>query len=138
MLKCFSTNFIKKDVLKFRYINSMFSFGRKITKKSNDPLEPETQEIEDENPENIKVSFGTYPYLPLNDHPLIPGYGRLLAVTSEITEKLKEMNAEKTKIVVSVVKNPEKIEALQAAMYILPKIQAKFTQYLYTTDKERQ
>jgi hypothetical protein len=56
--------------------------------------------------------------MPLDDHPLIPGYARMIAVTREITEKLKELNAEKTKIVISVLRNPEKVEALQASMYI--------------------
>jgi hypothetical protein len=114
MLKCLSNNFFKQThwTNQIKTFNK-FSFGRKITKKGAEGADVET---ESENPDNIKVSFGTYPYLPLNDHPLIPGYGRLLVVTSELTEKLKELNAEKTNIIVSVVKNPEKIEALQTAM----------------------
>jgi hypothetical protein len=40
----------------------------------------------------------------------------MIAVTREITEKLKEMNAEKTKMVISVLKNPDKMEALQTSM----------------------
>jgi hypothetical protein len=120
MLKCLSNTFLKKSNFtnNTRLFNSLhyYNFVRKSPKKPNDEATPDTPETENENPDNMKVSFGTFPYLPLNDHPLIPGYGRLLAVTSEITEKLKELNAEKTKIIVSVVKNPEKIEALQASM----------------------
>jgi hypothetical protein len=121
MLKCLSNTYLKKGLVNAKRLNyfNYNNFGRKTVKKGN---EPGTPDAENENPDDIKVSFGTFPYLPLNDHPLIPGYGRLLAVTSEITEKLKEINAEKTKIVVSVVKNPEKIEALQAAMYNLHNI----------------
>jgi hypothetical protein len=54
--------------------------------------------------------------MPLDDHPLIPGYARIIGLTMELTEKLKELNVEKTKLVVSVLKNPEKVEALQASM----------------------
>ena len=63
----------------------------------------------------IKIYHGLYPYMPLDDHPLIPGYARMIAVTREITDKLKEMNVEKTKLVISVLRNPDKMESLQAA-----------------------
>ncbi len=88
---------------------NIFSFSRKNTKIKS------SVEIAEEDPSSI--SHGIYPYIPLNDHPLIPGYGRLITVTSEITNKLKELNAEKTKIIVSVNRSPENTEALQSPLY---------------------
>ena len=88
---------------------NIFSYTRKNSKVKGAVEEVDATEA-------IKVNFGTYPYIPLNDHPLIPGYGRLVTVTSEITNRLKEINAEKTKIVVSVSKTGDNTEALQSPL----------------------
>jgi hypothetical protein len=90
---------------------SIFSFSRKNTK-----IKTAVEIAEEESAAPTNIIQATYPYLPLNDHPLIPGYGRLITVTSEVTNKLKELNAEKTKIVVSVIKSPENTEALQSPL----------------------
>ncbi len=87
---------------------NIFSFSRKNSKVKT------SVEFAEEYPAN--VSHGIYPYFPLNDHPLIPGYGRLITVSSEITNRLKELNAEKTKIVVSVSRSPDSTEALQSPL----------------------
>ncbi len=102
-----------------------FDFSRKTLKTNGLPIsEPFGEGVVGEDYveeggnklDYIKVYNGTYPYMPLDDHPLIPGYARMIAVTREIIDKLKEANVEKTKIVMSVLKNPEKLEALQASM----------------------
>src|SRR5690242_3229600 len=97
-------------------------FGRKSGKTVQlDDLDPDIQ-TEDyidstgNKLDYVKVYKGEFPYMPLDDHPLIPGYARMIAVSREITDKLKEINAEKTKLIISVLKNPEKVEALQASM----------------------
>jgi hypothetical protein len=84
----------------------IFCFSRKNNKIQT------SVEIAEEDP--APLNHGIFPYIPLNDHPLIPGYGRLITVTSEITNKLKELNVEKTKIIVSVSKSPDSTEALQS------------------------
>ena len=82
--------------------------------RKNSKIKGAVEEVQ--NSETLKINFGTYPYFPLNDHPLIPGYGRLVTVTSEITNRLKEINAEKTKIVISISKTGENTEALQSPL----------------------
>jgi hypothetical protein len=125
MLKTFP-NVINKNI-RFFYKSSFyrFDFSRKNLKTSNISIsEPfgegvkgeEYREESGNKLDYIKVYHGTYPYMPLDDHPLIPGYARMLAVSREIIDKLKEANVEKTKMVMSVLKNPEKVEALQASM----------------------
>jgi hypothetical protein len=125
MLKLFSNIFAKNT--RFTHKNSYprYNFARKTIKETEVQLPEPADSIKTEDYEEgghkldyIKVYHGLYPYMPLDDHPLIPGYARMIAVTREITEKLKELNAEKTKIVISVLRNPEKVEALQASMYI--------------------
>jgi len=121
MLKMF--NIFKSG--KFLY-NPKFSFATKSIKTGNVQLSEESFENLTEDGkklENTKVYSGVYPYMPLDDHPLIPGYARMLAITMDLTNKLKELNVEKTKLVISVLKNPENIEALQQSqLYIIQKI----------------
>lgn len=124
MLKMFSNVFNNKNnVLKYyKAILPKFKFGSKSLKggslqlKDQEGENLENYELDGEKLDYIKVYKGMYPYMPLDDHPLIPGYARMIAVTREITEKLKEVNAEKTKLVISVLRNPEKVEALQPSM----------------------
>ena len=125
MLKNFP-NVLNRNI-RFFYKSSFyrFDFSRKNLKTSNISLtEPfgdgitaeDYKEESGNNLDYIKVYHGSYPYMPLDDHPLIPGYARMIAVSREIIDKLKEANVEKTKLVMSVLKNPEKVEALQASM----------------------
>jgi hypothetical protein len=118
MFKALSLKGIKTNNM-FLNKNKIFntSFSRKINPSSNKENLPE---IKEENYlekiskfENIKILQGKYPYMPLDDHPLIPGYARMIAISREISDKLKELKAESTKLVVSVCKNPEKIEGVQ-------------------------
>lgn len=113
--------------IRFFYKSSFyrFDFSRKNLKTSSisvsdsfgEGIKEEDYKDESGNKlDYIKVYHGSYPYMPLDDHPLIPGYARMIAVTREIIDKLKEANVEKTKLVMSVLKNPEKVEALQASM----------------------
>ena len=115
--------------IRFFYKSSFyrFDFSRKNLKTSNlsisepfgEGIKPEEYKEEGGNTlDYIKVYHGSYPFMPLDDHPLIPGYARMIAVSREIIDKLKEANVEKTKLVMSVLKNPDKVEALQASMYI--------------------
>lgn len=61
---------------------------------------------------NIKKFSGTFHYLPLDDHPLIPGYSRLISITKEIAEKLIEEKVEEKRLCMSVLKNPDKLEGV--------------------------
>ena len=70
-------------------------------------------EENEENETNTNSIPGKFPYMPIFDHPLIPGFSRILSVNQTIIEKLKILNVEKTKIVLSVLKNPEKLEGIQ-------------------------
>jgi hypothetical protein len=123
MLKLFSNIFAKNTRSLHKYNYSKFNFARKTNKETSvevpepaDALKTEDYVDGGTKLDYIKVYHGIYPYIPLDDHPLIPGYARMIAVTREITDKLKEMNAEKTKMVISVLRNPEKVEALQTSM----------------------
>ena len=62
---------------------------------------------------NIRLFKGKFSYLPIDDHPLIPGYTRMLSITREILEIIKVKNLENNQIVVSVCKNPELIDSVQ-------------------------
>jgi hypothetical protein len=122
MLKLFSNILNKRQKSLYKFTPSRYNFARKNSKESEmqipESAEGAGTEVYQENGiklDYIKNYHGLYPYMPLDDHPLIPGYARMIAVTREITDKLKEMNVEKTKLVISVLRNPDKMEALQAA-----------------------
>ena len=113
MLKTFP-NVLSRN-MRFFYKSSFyrFDFSRKNLKTSNISVtEPFGEGItaEDYKEENgnsldyIKVYNSSYSYMALDDHPLIPGYSRMIAVSREIIDKLKEANVEKTKLVISVLK----------------------------------
>ena len=92
-----------------------YRFIRKISKTEVVPPEVESSIKSENNLNNaIKTFSGTYPYMPLYDHPLIPGYPRIIPANKAMLDKLIELNVEKTNIVLSVLKNPEKLEGLQA------------------------
>lgn len=123
MLKLFSNIFSKNTKSLHKYTYSKFNFARKTVKETSvevpepaDNPNTEDYEVGGKKLNYIKVYHGIYPYMPIDDHPIIPGYARMIAVTREITDRLKELNAEKTKVVISVLKNPEKVEALQPSM----------------------
>jgi len=120
MLKIFSKIYQNNSNKFHKFKIPNFYFGTKSIYTEKLPL-PEQENLESyvedgKTIQNVKVYNGIYPYMPLDDHPLIPGYARIIGLTMELTEKLKELNVEKTKLVVSVLKNPEKVEALQASM----------------------
>ncbi len=122
MFKSLSTK-LSQNLKTMLYKNTFtFKFSRKTTVSSKPP-KIEESEIGDEyvdeagnKLESIKVNQGIYPYMPLDDHPLIPGYARMIAISREISEKLKEMDVEKTKLVISVLRNPDKVEGVQPTM----------------------
>ncbi len=117
MLKLFANNFNKNTIKLHKNFIPKLYFGSKSFKPVALPEENLESFVEDgKELEYVKIYSGLYPYMPLDDHPLIPGYSRILAVTRELTDKLKEMNVEKTKLVISVLRNPENVEALQAQM----------------------
>ena len=63
---------------------------------------------------NVKTRLGRFPYFPIDDHPLVPGYSRMIPISREFIDKLKELsNGEILKTVVSVCKNPGSIEGVQ-------------------------
>ena len=87
---------------------------------------------------HIKLLQGRFPYLPLDDHPLIPGYARILNLSKDIYDKLKEIDVEKKLLVISVMKNPKEIEALQLStqqmqmnMNFVPNIKSKDEVYAF-------
>ena len=99
-------------------------FSAKKIFKGKDLAAGTTVEITNENGEvldqygtkikNIKTIIGTYPYFSLDDHPLIPGYSRMIPVTREFLDKWNEIeHSKQLKSVISICKNPEKIEGLQ-------------------------
>lgn len=121
MLRSFSNILNKQNKSLNKYLSPRYNFARKNMKDIQVPESapgPEIYEQDGKKFDYIKVYQGIYPYLPLDDHPLIPGYARMIAVTRELTDKLKELNVEKSKMVISVLKNPDKMEALQTSMYI--------------------
>jgi len=83
---------------------------------------PELVDIteQEEKIKHIKIYQGKFPYMPIDDHPLIPGYARMLNVSKELFDKLKEAKVEQNQLVISVTKNPEQIEAVQLSMQQIP------------------
>ena len=47
----------------------------------------------------------TYPFLPLNDHPLIPGMPRIIPISKNLVSSIKSLKDQKTPFVLSVLKN---------------------------------
>lgn len=120
MLKYFSKSLKYKHLVfpKKKFMPSSFYFARK-TMPGREKDFPNAQ-LEDyvhqgNKVEHVKVFTGEYSYLPLDDHPLIPGYSRAIGISKDILDKLKELNVEQNKLVISVLKNPEAIEGVQAA-----------------------
>lgn len=96
-----------------------------LGKKLNlNPAEnPELVEITEDHESkfnNVKVFQGKFPYMPIDDHPLIPGYARMLSISKELFDKLKEAKVEQNQLVISVAKNPEQLEAIQLSMQQIP------------------
>jgi hypothetical protein len=96
-------------------------FGKKLN--FGEAANPELVELNEDHEnkfKNIKIFQGKFPYMPIDDHPLIPGYARMLNLSKEIFDKLKEVNVEQNQLVISVAKNPEQIEAIQLSMQQIP------------------
>ena len=96
-------------------------FGKKLNLDS--ATNPELVEITEDHEnkfKNIKIFQGKFPYMPIDDHPLIPGYARMLNISKELYEKLKEAKVEEHQMVISVARNPEQIEAIQLSLKQIP------------------
>ena len=127
MIKTF-TNVLKTQKIQMyncSRFNVMTKKPKLLGKKlSEDPGEyPELVDITEdcENKfKNVKVFQGKFPYMPIDDHPLIPGYARMMNISKELFDKLKEANVEQNQLVISVTKNPEQIEAIQLSMQQIP------------------
>jgi len=127
MLKTF-TNVLKSkknqiyNCSRFKIISK----NPKIISKSLSPdqgANPEFIDITEDHEskfKNVKVFQGKFPYMPIDDHPLIPGYARMLNISKELFEKLREAKVEQNQLVISVAKNPEQIEAVQLSMQQMP------------------
>ena len=114
-----------KLVLKAKVNASFKNFSAKKIIKTKGIEVPETlsEIIIDEDGtkiKNVKISTGIFPYFPLDDHPLIPGYSRMIPITREFLDKWNEIEQSKQlRSVISICKNPEKIEGLQhLSMYL--------------------
>lgn len=127
MLKTF-TNVLKSQKIQM-YNCSRFNImtkkpkilGKKLETDSGD--NPELVDITEDQEnkfKNVKVFKGKFPYMPIDDHPLIPGYARMLNISKELFDKLKEVKVEQNQLVISVAKNPEQIEAIQLSMQQMP------------------
>lgn len=95
-------------------------FGKKLNLDS--ATNPELVEADEHQNDykNVKILQGKFPYMPIDDHPLIPGYARMLNISKELFDKLKEAKVEESNLVISVTKNPEQIEAVQLSMQQIP------------------
>lgn len=95
--------------------------GKKLTLEPG--ANPELVDITEDHENkfnNVKVFQGKFPYMPIDDHPLIPGYARMLNISKELFDKLKEAKVEQNQLVISVAKNPEQLEAIQLSMQQIP------------------
>jgi Lon-like ATP-dependent protease len=88
------------------------SFAKKNLKAINPSIDQGLDEfefIEDPTFKNQKVHQGEFNYLPINDHPLIPGYTRFLPISMKLAEKIKNLTDENSevrpKIIMSVIKD---------------------------------
>lgn len=127
MLKTF-TNVLKSQK-RVMYNCSRFNIITKKPKIFGKNLSPDSEETpelvditEDHESKftNVKVFQGKFPYMPIDDHPLIPGYARMLNISKELFEKLKEAKVEQNQLVISVARNPEQLEAIQLSMQQIP------------------
>jgi hypothetical protein len=125
MFKKTSTKFFNPLLNNSLYPAQKFYFARS-TKKDSLSLNKQylaSQKVVDYTDENgqnvphIRKFAGTFPYLPLDDHPLIPGYARLISITKEIAEKLVADNVEEKKLCMSVLKNPDRQQGI-SLLYI--------------------
>lgn len=88
---------------------SLFNLSSKKGKKNLQPLSSKLENLEftqDPSHIHLKTHIGKFPYFPINDHPLIPGYARFLPITMKLSEKISEYldNDETQKFVLSVSK----------------------------------
>lgn len=120
----FSCNKFNKNQLYLKFNNFNFSKRNKNRGISNTLIEQGLSEYNftlDPSIKNLKTSTGNFPYLPINDHPMIPGYSRFLPLSLNLAQKInkliestndnKDNNEEtsnfKTKIVMSVNKESD-------------------------------
>jgi hypothetical protein len=120
MLKSFA-NLFNKNIKSFQHKSCRFNFTRKFIKKPDvlfTDAERESNEIKEskegkDGKDEQGMSVGIFPYLPINDHPLIPGFIRSVLTSGELIDKMNNLKLNKKQVVVSVLRNPDKVEALQ-------------------------
>lgn len=104
---------------------SKFSFARK--KKLINPLNTKLSQLklsqDNVNP-YLKTHTGLFPYLPLNDHPLVPGYTRFLPMSMKLSDKLAEMieKDDSQKFVFSVVKENKSADQMSQIKQLLEQL----------------
>lgn len=117
MFKVFGKSSLKDAVRRsnLRAMNYFFG-GRNANQKTIGDQEVKTEDYFDNGSQlkYIQTYRGKFPYMPLDDHPLIPGYARQISISKKYLEILKATNAEAGGLVVSVVKNRNTIEAMQS------------------------
>ena len=85
----FATNSFSLSFSKF-FIKPMFNSSPSSTSKKG---------------KKVNIANKVYPFLPLNEHPLIPGMPRIIPVTKHIITSLNKLKDKKTPIIFSVMKN---------------------------------
>ena len=113
---------------------SKFSFARK--KKLINPLNTKLSQLklsqDNVNP-YLKTHTGLFPYLPLNDHPLVPGYTRFLPMSMKLSDKLAEMieKDDSQKFVFSVVKENKSADQMSQIKQLLEQLNNNQNENIY-------
>lgn len=102
-----------------------FSFARK--KKLVNPLNSKLSQLklsQDSVNPYLKTHTGLFPYLPLNDHPLVPGYTRFLPMSLKLSDKISELveKDETQKFVFSVVKENKSVDQISQIKQLLEQL----------------
>ena len=81
------------------------SFSLSFSKLFIKPMFNSTSNTTSKKGKKINITNKVYPFLPLNEHPLIPGMPRIIPVTRHIITSLNKLKDKKTPIIFSVMKN---------------------------------
>ena len=65
----------------------------------------------------ISTLKGRFSFFPIDDHPLLPGYVRMIPISKKLENKLADPTTTQ-KVVVSTLKNPEMQQGMKAALYL--------------------
>lgn len=133
-LKKLILNQIKSTSLSFSKSLPIANFAKKTRKPINPGIKPEIEKglsefdfIEDPSFASQKIFTGEFPFLPINDHPLIPGYSRFLPISLKLANALTDLSDKETeqtrvKVVVSVMKESQADTSLQIKNSLLENI----------------